>query len=232
MIAKQSQNKNTKQTLKFSDSLVYSLVTVSRREAGFTLIEMMVVMSVTAIIFSLGAFAMMSANRQNQVLAAAREFQSTVRQAANESITVSNATGTTISAKAWSVAVTSGAGEYSLDSYYPASVILSGATTASLTKSQQTTNLQGNIMMTVSVEGTAYSNDETLNLIFSSPFAKFDGSKGALGTVTVWDISSSDEATYGGGTSETGKATITFSNGNTALDVKVTVDLETGETSI
>jgi len=200
---------------------------------GFTLVEIMVVMTMTAVMFSLGALAMMSANRQNQVLAAAREFQSTVRQAANESITVSNATDQTISAKAWSVAITSGAGEYSLDSYYPASPIPSGEASAELTKSPKIINLQNNIQITVSVDDDSYSDNDVLNLIFSSPFAKFNARKGIINNLDPWDISTSDEATYSsGGSSETGTATVKFSNGTASMDVDVTIDLGTGETSI
>lgn len=203
-----------------------------KNQKGFTLVEIMVVMTMIAIMFSLGALAMMSASRQNQVLAAAREFQSTVRQAANESITVSNATGTSISAKAWSVAITSGAGSYNLDSYYPASSIPSGATSADLTKSPKIINLQNNIQMTVSVDGASYSDNDVLNLIFSSPFAKFNARKGTIDDLDPWDISVNDEATYSGGSPEIGKATVTFSNGTASMDVDVTIDLGTGETSI
>jgi len=201
---------------------------ISASAAGFTLIEMMVVMSIIAIMMTLSISSMYNANKQNQVLAAAREFQATVRQAANESITVTNAIGQTIPAKAWSVAVTDNdtyTGTYNLDSYHQA-----GDVETSLTKGSKTVTLQNSIMISVKVGDTDYGNAEVLNLIFSAPFAKFKAVKGSIGSSSTWGIDTKTKEASNSGTAVAGKATFTFSNGNFSIDV--ITDLETGETSI
>ena len=139
---------------------------------GFTIIEMLVVLSIIAMLFTLMAFGMMPAGKQVRLQNAAKTLQANIRKAANNSIAVSpDMNDPTKPAKAWVLEINNGASDYRLLDYY-------GDTNPPNQTSPlpDPINLEGGI--TVSVQKTNGSPIGTpVYFVFSSPFARFTAAK-------------------------------------------------------
>lgn len=198
-----------------------------KQEHGFTLVEMMVVMSIISMLTLLMAAALISAGKQTRLQDAAKTLQSNIRKAANNAITVSpDLNNPDTPSKAWAIELTDGASSYKL-------VNFSGDGNSSdiiaiPNRSESPAN-------TFSAGSGIYFDILTseLDLVFSSPFAKFKGVAGKIESREIW---AEDPETK----EITPRPTESGLTGSILIDVKDTegntitleVDAGTGETSI
>lgn len=192
-------------------------------DAGFTLVEMTVVMGIIAVISLLGAFAMQGARKQMSLKAAAKELQSNIRFLANNAITVaSDLNDSSKSSKAWAIEIGSGdINSYNIVSYYEEN----GEVTR--TSNAQTLDLGNDITI---------NSSDTRHLVFSTPFAKF---KAVNADVITWSdpdsktkerVPSTDPLTGTINPNVTPTVSIQLKNSTSTLNLNIST--ETGEVSL
>lgn len=184
-----------------------------KNKGGFTLVEMAVVMSIIAVLFTLMAFGLISAGRQTRLQDAAKTLQSNIRLAANNAISVSpDMEDPTKPAKAWYLEINNGASSYSFKDYNG-----SGS-------SSKTINLESGI--TVEIEEPASTSK--VNLVFSSPFARFTAIEGEI---NGWKEEGEAKEVIPQGTTISDDITIKLKD-TSGREYKVIINPATGESSI
>lgn len=197
---------------------------VLKEERGFTLVEMVVVMGIIAFLLVISVGGLYSANKQAKVRAAAELFQATIREAANNSISVSGAIGDpSVAAKAWAVEVNAD-GTANLASFHTTGALVPGSTNTTLTKSTQQINLPSGVY--------ASSTLSPITFIFSSPFAKFAYYTSPTSSSSTWTVSNdgSNIVSLNGSLTYNGNVNSIFSSGGVFSTIGT--QLTTGESSV
>lgn len=134
------------------------------RKKGFTLIEMIIVMSMIAILALMSVSSFVSSRYQTSVDAIAQEILSNIRDAQNRSVsTVSGADGSVT--KVWDYQINSATKDNSLHSWSVDAV-------GDLVQHAENTNTNLSSAATIKITNNGLPYADTINIAFASPFGR------------------------------------------------------------
>ncbi|MCL5094131.1 MAG: type II secretion system GspH family protein [Patescibacteria group bacterium] len=161
---------------------------------GFTVVEMLVVMTIIAMLFTLSVVSMILAERQTKVKSTAKALQSAIREMANKAITVTpDLRNNTTPTKAWVIKVPGGTGT---NTYYQESFTQNDISTLIEPNSSPTDpkplRTESNVIIQSLAPTVASSN--SLYLVFGTPFAKFRAVNGS--SISAWSTDLTTKEAY------------------------------------
>jgi len=197
------------------------------KEAGFTLVEMTVVMAIIAVIMLLGAFGMQSARKQVGLKAAAKELQSNIRLSANNAISVApNRNDGSKMPKSWGIEIpcSSSTASYNLVDFHTPTI----ASPIVMTKSFRTVQLQNG----VTIDTRDICGSDNLYLTFNTPFANFSSFEAGNSINSInWLVSDTSKSYSPIITKKTGVLSLKLKN-DSPQEAFLKINALTGEASI